>query len=505
MSGCRRKRITGALVIVAGLVVIGGEAITTIGVHGVAGDLLFVLAGTFFATFGMFLRKWRVVPTRAMVVTSVVSLAILPVYGLLIGFGRMIALGLWENLLQAVAAGPAGRTRRDLPVHALRRAARRRAGGGVSDPGAALRAADRLARAGQSAERAAIGRPRDRADRIPADPARLSRNGDVTWRSPNRVLPCHSFAQHLVAEGAWKQTDLQDTLDALVTTLRVTLRTELSSIWLPIQFGAIALAALAAWGCAAAIRRGSIWCRRRWAGRPICASVVRALVDNFGVLAFMVIIGVIRTAIRTWATHPRTYILGIAGDLATAWVVIALVASLIRNPFINRARLGDGLDHRGAEHPRPARRHRGRARRARHRDRRPARHAAAGAQDRGAAGGGAVGGDRDEQFPRPPRAARRGADAVDPGAARQAHPHRRDDRRHRHRAERGRHRPVGAGGVHRRDRRRRRPRHAEDRRRTSSAASSCWPTSRSSRATSSPSATISAGSPTWARATPRST
>ena len=99
------KRITGALVIVAGLVVIGGEAVTTIGVHGVAGDLLFVLAGTFFATFGMFLRKWRVAPTRAMVVTSVMSLAILPVYGLLIGFGRMIALGLWENLLQAVVQG----------------------------------------------------------------------------------------------------------------------------------------------------------------------------------------------------------------------------------------------------------------------------------------------------------------------------------------------------------------------------------------------------------------
>ncbi|MEA3026494.1 MAG: hypothetical protein QOF91_1779, partial [Alphaproteobacteria bacterium] len=48
---------------------------------------------------------------------------------------------------------------------------------------------------------------------------------------------------------------LQDTLDALVTTLRVTLRTELSSAWLPIQFGAIALAALAAWACAALIRR----------------------------------------------------------------------------------------------------------------------------------------------------------------------------------------------------------------------------------------------------------
>jgi hypothetical protein len=48
---------------------------------------------------------------------------------------------------------------------------------------------------------------------------------------------------------------LQDTLDSLVTTLRVTLRTELTSLWLPIQFGVIVLAALAAWGCAAAIRR----------------------------------------------------------------------------------------------------------------------------------------------------------------------------------------------------------------------------------------------------------
>ncbi len=99
------KRAAGALVIVAGLVVIGGEAITTIGVQGVAGDLLFVLAGTFFATFGMFLRKWRVVPTRAMVATSVISLAILPIYGALAGFGRIVALGFWENLLQAVLQG----------------------------------------------------------------------------------------------------------------------------------------------------------------------------------------------------------------------------------------------------------------------------------------------------------------------------------------------------------------------------------------------------------------
>jgi drug/metabolite transporter (DMT)-like permease len=99
------KRMTGAGVIVIGLIVIGGEAITTIGVHGVAGDLLFVLAGAFFATFGMFLRKWRVAPMRGMVAVSVVSLVILPIYGLLVGFDRMIALGISANLLQAIMQG----------------------------------------------------------------------------------------------------------------------------------------------------------------------------------------------------------------------------------------------------------------------------------------------------------------------------------------------------------------------------------------------------------------
>jgi drug/metabolite transporter (DMT)-like permease len=99
------QRAIGALVIVAGLTVIGGEAVSTIGVQGVAGDLMFVTAGAFFATFGMFLRKWRLAATRAMVVVSVVSLIILPIYAALVGFGRLAALGFWENLLQAVLQG----------------------------------------------------------------------------------------------------------------------------------------------------------------------------------------------------------------------------------------------------------------------------------------------------------------------------------------------------------------------------------------------------------------
>jgi len=99
------RRAVGALVIVLGLAVIGGEAIMTIGAHGVGGDLLFVLAGTFFATFGMLLRRWSLAATRATIVVSVVSLAILPLYWALDGFDRLIGLGTWENLLQATIQG----------------------------------------------------------------------------------------------------------------------------------------------------------------------------------------------------------------------------------------------------------------------------------------------------------------------------------------------------------------------------------------------------------------
>jgi small-conductance mechanosensitive channel len=129
---------------------------------------------------------------------------------------------------------------------------------------------------------------------------------------------------------------LQDSLDSLITTLRLTLRTELTSVWLPIQFSAIALAALAAWALANAVRQRFDLVSATMGWPPYLRIFMRALIDNAGVLAFMLILGVIRTAIRTWVEHPRTYILGVAVDLATAWVVIALVASLIRNPFVNR-------------------------------------------------------------------------------------------------------------------------------------------------------------------------
>lgn len=99
------QRLVGAVVIVAGLVVIGFEALTTIGMHGLLGDVAFVAAGVSYATFAMLLRLWRIAPLRAAAVVSVVSLLYVPVHGALFGFGHLAAFGPGENLLQAVAQG----------------------------------------------------------------------------------------------------------------------------------------------------------------------------------------------------------------------------------------------------------------------------------------------------------------------------------------------------------------------------------------------------------------
>jgi drug/metabolite transporter (DMT)-like permease len=97
------RRIVGAVTILAGLAVIGAEALHTLGSSGVFGDLLFVAAGSCFAMFGILLRLWLVPAMRAVAITSVLSLAGLPV--LLFSFDNMVAAGFAENLMQAVVQG----------------------------------------------------------------------------------------------------------------------------------------------------------------------------------------------------------------------------------------------------------------------------------------------------------------------------------------------------------------------------------------------------------------
>ena len=98
-----RRRVAGALAIVLGLCIIGAEALQTIGAHGIGGDLLFAAAGSFFAIFGILVRMWGIPAAWAATITSVLSLAGLPM--LLFTFDNMLAAGFLENLLQAVVQG----------------------------------------------------------------------------------------------------------------------------------------------------------------------------------------------------------------------------------------------------------------------------------------------------------------------------------------------------------------------------------------------------------------
>ena len=130
--------------------------------------------------------------------------------------------------------------------------------------------------------------------------------------------------------------DIRDTLISVVATIRTTLRTELTSIWLPLQLGAIAVIAIAAIAIAAIVRRRFDLTAATMGWPAYLRLAARALTDNFAVLIFILLLIVTRAGLENGLTHARTYLLGVATNLATAWVVIAILASLIRNHFINR-------------------------------------------------------------------------------------------------------------------------------------------------------------------------
>ena len=62
-------------------------------------------AGLLFATFALCLKLWRITPIRAVAITSVVSLVLIPIQAVFFGFGNLIAAGFYENLIQAIVQG----------------------------------------------------------------------------------------------------------------------------------------------------------------------------------------------------------------------------------------------------------------------------------------------------------------------------------------------------------------------------------------------------------------
>ncbi len=100
-----RTRIIGALAIVCGLLIYAGESATTIGSGALLGDLSFVAAGLCWAFFGLCLSLWRIEPLRAAMVVTVFSLIYVPLHAWMFGYERILAVGLTENVMQAIVQG----------------------------------------------------------------------------------------------------------------------------------------------------------------------------------------------------------------------------------------------------------------------------------------------------------------------------------------------------------------------------------------------------------------
>ena len=152
------RRMLGACAIVAGLMLLAAEAVTTIGRHGVAGDLLFIVAGAFWAAFTILIRLWGIRATQAVAAIGVVSLVVYaPLHGLLFGFDHMRSAGMWENLLQIVVQGIFAGA---LAIHLASRAVILLGAGsfgGVPCRGAARHPADRFDISRRSADAGATG------------------------------------------------------------------------------------------------------------------------------------------------------------------------------------------------------------------------------------------------------------------------------------------------------------------------------------------------------------
>ena len=99
-------RIVGGATIIAGLSVFGFESLTTIGSHGVGGDLLFAMAGVFWAMFGILLRLWHVSGVRALAAVGAVSILVFaPLHAIFVGYDGMLRMSLAENMLQILVQG----------------------------------------------------------------------------------------------------------------------------------------------------------------------------------------------------------------------------------------------------------------------------------------------------------------------------------------------------------------------------------------------------------------
>src|SRR5262245_42755307 len=125
--------------------------------------------------------------------------------------------------------------------------------------------------------------------------------------------------------GTVRMDDLDELLEALSnawTAVSAKVAT-LWTIWVPIQLVLIVLAALAGWVVAAFIRKHVDITKLTASWPGYLRTVAKTVIENLGIIVAIVLLFSIYAGMRAAMLPNRSYLIGIAANLATAWVVIA--------------------------------------------------------------------------------------------------------------------------------------------------------------------------------------
>lgn len=123
-------------------------------------------------------------------------------------------------------------------------------------------------------------------------------------------------------------------LKEMFSTAILNLGQELTSPWLLGQLVAILAAAVVGTLVGSFLRRKVDLNAHFLAWPPFVRQILRLLLANSGTIVFVLLVAIMETAMLEITWPSRSYLLGVASSLATAWIVIALVAGLIRNRFV---------------------------------------------------------------------------------------------------------------------------------------------------------------------------
>ncbi len=111
---------------------------------------------------------------------------------------------------------------------------------------------------------------------------------------------------------------------------------QVTSIWFYLQITLIALAGAIAWGAAVLLRRRTDLVSATMGWPAYARLAARAVAHNIGTVIFVLATALMRSLMVAYTWPSRSYLISVATSLASAWLIIHLIASLIRNRFIVR-------------------------------------------------------------------------------------------------------------------------------------------------------------------------